>query len=444
MAMTEKRIEITIEDAVPIGIEFLMHGQVRDAEVLFGKILEIAPRQPEALHYSGVIAHKYGRTDEAIALVRQSLEIAPDQPDWHSNLGILLENAGRGEEAIEEFERALALRPTHANAHNNLGVLRRLYGRLTEAEESYRAAIAIDPEHADAYRNLAIVLDQTGRTRDALVAYCTAITLEPYNPEARRLLAMAYCTIGARDKAVEVCEEWIRQSPDDPVGRHTLAACSQDNVPDRASDAFVARAFDAFAETFEAKLTRLEYKAPEIVVAALRDTGTAPAGTLDVVDAGCGTGWCGALLAPFARRLVGVDLSTGMLAHARSKNVYDELVHAELTSYLAAHREAFDVIVSADTLVYFGDLEPVASAASSALRPGGWLIFTVEEAEQGTETFRLEVHGRYNHAAAYVERVMTSAGLLPDIGRAILRKESGQPVHGLVVRASRPTGDDRG
>ena len=101
--------------------------------------------------------------------------------------------------------------------------------------------------------------------------------------------------------------------------------------------------------------------------------------SLDVLDAGCGTGLCGPLVAPYARRLVGVDLSEGMLARARARNVYDELVRRELTAYLHDCTGAFDVIVSADTLVYFGPLEEVLAAAGNALRAGGVLIFTVEE-----------------------------------------------------------------
>ena len=38
-----------------------------------------------------------------------------------------------------------------------------------------------------------------------------------------------------------------------------------------------------------------------------------------MLDAGCGTGLCGPLIAPHARRLVGVDLSGQMLAHARER-----------------------------------------------------------------------------------------------------------------------------
>ena len=46
---------------------------------------------------------------------------------------------------------------------------------------------------------------------------------------------------------------------------------------------------------------------------------------------------------------------------------------------MADSAEAFDVIVSADTLVYFGPLEEVVAARRMRCVPGGWLIFTVEE-----------------------------------------------------------------
>ena len=64
----------------------------------------------------------------------------------------------------------------------------------------------------------------------------------------------------------------------------------------------------------------------------------------NILDVGCGTGLCGALLSPYARRLVGVDLSDRMLDQARERNIYDELVKGELTAYLDGCRDAYDVI----------------------------------------------------------------------------------------------------
>jgi predicted TPR repeat methyltransferase len=124
------------------------------------------------------------------------------------------------------------------------------------------------------------------------------------------------------------------------------------------------------------------------------------------------------------------------LAHARDKQVYDELDEAELTDYLRRRPAAFDVIVSADTLVYFGQLDEVLAAGAAALRPGGVIVFTVEEALDAAlaESYAIQPHGRYAHGAGYVGRLMSASGLQVEIDRAELRKEQGIPVAGLVVR----------
>jgi predicted TPR repeat methyltransferase len=135
-----------------------------------------------------------------------------------------------------------------------------------------------------------------------------------------------------------------------------------------------------------------------------------------------------------------VDLSDGMLAHARDKNVYHALIKAELAEYAGANREAFDLIVSADTLVYFGDLTGVIGAFAGALRPHGLLVFTLEHAVGDADgvDYRLQPHGRYIHARGYVERLLMFAGLRSHIIQDELRMEAGAPVPGLVVRAEKP------
>ena len=224
------------------------------------------------------------------------------------------------------------------------------------------------------------------------------------------------------------------------------AACTGRDVPARASNGFVERTFDSFASSFESKLEHLSYRAPALVAAMLENSGLEPSQQLDVLDAGCGTGLCGPLLGPYARRLTGVDLSEGMLALAKEKHVYDALIKGELTEYMRDHSAAFDVIVSADTLVYFGDLGCVVAAAAAALRPNGLFIFTLEHAVGAVPdvNWRLELHGRYAHARAYVERVLTAAGLQPWIASAELRMESGAPVAGLVIRGTKSVAQSLG
>jgi len=182
-------------------------------------------------------------------------------------------------------------------------------------------------------------------------------------------------------------------------------------------------------------LERLDYRAPGLVAKAVGARYPGAKNDLLVMDAGCGTGLCGPLLRPFASSLVGVDLSPKMLDKAKGRQVYDELVTAELVGYLEQQPASFNLIVSADTLCYFGDLSPFLKAAKGALLPGGHLIFTVEKGE--TETgFALNIHGRYSHARKYIEDELKLSGFqLCSIEHEKLRKEAGEPVWGLLVTA---------
>lgn len=431
---------MTVDEAVAFAILLQKNKQLVEARELYRRVLETVPNHPEALHYAGVLAHQQGHSDQAIALIEQSLGVAPGRADCYNNLGIVLQSTGKLPEAIDAYQHAIAIDPGHANAHSNLGVLLRAAGRPLEAEAAYRTALQLDPDHIDAYTNLGILLHALKRTREATECYCKVITLRPKHREARRLLALAHCVLGDVDQAVKVLEEWLADEPGHPIALHMRAACTGRDVPARASNGFVEKTFDSFAATFEAKLEQLSYRAPALVAAMVQDAGVEASRQLDVLDAGCGTGLCGPLLAPYARRLSGVDLSEGMLALARDKHLYDELVTGELTDYLRTHPAEFDLIVSADTLVYFGDLEPAVGAAAIALRPNGLFVCTLEHALGAGEeiNWRLELHGRYSHARSYVERMLAVHGLEPRIVQAELRMESGAPVAGLVVRGTKP------
>jgi predicted TPR repeat methyltransferase len=197
--------------------------------------------------------------------------------------------------------------------------------------------------------------------------------------------------------------------------------------------------FDAAAAGFDDNLQQLEYRAPELVAAALKRMVGERALAV-VLDAGCGTGLCGPLIRAMAVRLAGVDLSVKMIDRARTRSVYDELHVAELSTFLRANSEAFDAIVSADTLVYFGGLDEPLRAAQSALRRDGLLIFTLESlnGEAARDEHRLQFHGRYAHSETYVRRAVQDAGLaMESLCHETLRRERLEPVNGFVVTARR-------
>jgi predicted TPR repeat methyltransferase len=154
---------------------------------------------------------------------------------------------------------------------------------------------------------------------------------------------------------------------------------------------------------------------------------------LDVLELGCGTGLAGPDLRRRAARLVGIDLSPDMVAHAQETHAYDRLEVAEITEWLTrADPQQFDLIAACDTMIYFGDLRQVFAPASKRLRPGGTLALTVERGEGAP--FRLTDSGRYVHAESHIREAARDAGFtVASVGENLIRYEYGEAVMGLVA-----------
>lgn len=428
------------------AVEHLREGRIDDAEPLLQSLLERDPQQPDALHFLGVLRHLQGRHDEAVDLIRRSLQVMPDNATAWNNLGNVLLGAGRIGEVADAYEHAVAHAESPGEAVlalNNLGTLRRRLDELERSEAAIRQALARDPSYGDAWHNLSLTLLRLGRTDEAEQAQRRATTLQPDGVQPRHDAARGLMQAGELERAAQLLREWIAESPEgNPVAAHLLAACESrrtGQAPSRAADGYVEQVFDGFAASFDSRLATLGYRAPGLVAESLHQAVGDASGQLDICDAGVGTGLCGAGIRPYAKQLVGCDLSQGMLERAAGLGLYDSLVKAELTQFLAARPWAFDAVVSADTLCYFGALDEVATAAHRSLRPGGWLVFTVEALPHDDPPHVLQANGRYAHAQGHVRQALEAAGFdTPTLRPDTLRTEAGEPVHGWVVRARRP------
>ena len=433
----EREIELTLKQALDVGLSLLREGQLDAAEHVYDGVLANYPEQPDALHYRGVLKQRRGDGEAALQLMRRSIDAAPGYAWMWNNLGNVLVEQQRADEALAAYRQCVALDPESADAQSNLGALHRKCGRLAEAETACRRAVELKPDFALGWFNLAQVLIEQSRIREGLIANSKAIVLAPRHQTGRDQVARALIMLGEIERAAEIYRQWLADEPDNPLVLHHLAACEGSDRQRRAPDGYIERVFDGFAASFDVKLATLGYRAPQLIAAALARQAPPPARQLQVGDAGCGTGLCGPLVREWAAQLVGFDLSAGMLRLASQRGVYDELEKAELVDYLQRHAARFDVVISADTLCYFGDLEEFARAAFTALRPDGRLVFTVEAIiDAGDETYRLQPHGRYAHARRYVDAVLGRAGFrVEGLDQEVLRREAGLAVQGWLVSA---------
>lgn len=276
---------------------------------------------------------------------------------------------------------------------------------------------------------------EKGDTGLAVACLENAVRQNPADPEAYRALGRILRFAGRPDEAAAWYRRCLEIAPADAVATMGLAALGRGPVPERLPNDVVLYVFDRNAGSYEANMRSLGYRTPEVLLGLLRAEGGAEGGSLDVLDLGCGSGWCGPLFRPFARRLVGVDLAPRMLAIAAGKHVYDELIQSEMLEYLARTAGGFDVVVAANVLIYFGDLASLADGVARVLRPGGRFLFDVEKGEGPEPGFH--VGGRYTHSLAVLESALLSRGFaFGRIHETVMRTELGAPIAGLhcVVR----------
>lgn len=424
-------------DPLQVAIAHHRRGELDAAQALYAELLRVDPRRADALNFMGVLMVQRGERERALELLKKASTIAPREPGVWNNLGNALLSLGKLPEAEKAFRRSLALVES-AEALTNIARIQRRRQEWARSEASARRAVALAPQSGEAWHYLSLALLGLQRSEEAFEAAVKAELLLPAHAQRREAYGRALWAAGEHDRAVAFYRDWLDKEPGNAYAEHHLAA-ALGQTPERASDAYVEKVFDQFAASFDTQLATLQYRAPQFVAEALAGVLPAPASQYDIADLGCGTGLCGPLLKPWARSLVGCDLSAGMLERAAPRGVYDALEKAELVQFLTGRPGAFDVLVSADTLIYFGELAPMFAAAHAALRPGGTLVFTLEALDAADDApFRLTESGRYAHALPGLRVRVAAAGFAePAVAAITPRLESARAVAGWLVTTRR-------
>src|SRR6266545_2617794 len=180
-------------------------------------------------------------------------------------------------------------------------------------------------------------LDQAARGDLAGAADILAQTVElvPGFATAWFALGAIRDNLGDRAGAIAAWEKARDADPEDYHGaRLQLARIGAGERTPAMTATYIRRLFDQHAASFdESLLERLDYRAPAVLLAAVRGVTGGSVRIGSMLDLGCGTGLGGAAFRPQVDWLVGVDVSPGMVAKARAKGLYDRLSVLELQQF---------------------------------------------------------------------------------------------------------------
>jgi predicted TPR repeat methyltransferase len=346
--------------------------------------------------------------------------------------------AGRFADAERLFEASLSLVPQRASTLTNLGAARVRLGKFGAAAEVLEEASRLDPGDAQAWGHFATALAELGQHGRALDCAARALRLDAGLAAVWTLQGTLLRESGRDAEAAQSFRSAIAAGGDAELNAFFLAAVEGASLPAQAPPApreYVQSLFDSYAEGFERHLTDvLRYQAPQILVEGLGQRRFESA-----LDLGCGTGLGGECLQGHASRVVGVDISAGMVAQARSRGVYAEVLQADVLDFLSASRQVFDLVVAADVFIYLGDLGAVFSAVKGRLAPEGMFAFTVELAS-GKRDVELRPSLRYAHTRSAIESLARGNGFtIQAMAEHALREDQGTPIGGLFAwLANRP------
>lgn len=350
---------------------------------------------------AGVQAFESDRWEEAQARFEASLRLLPGRPSTLANLAAVHLQLGRLQQALPLLDAVIAQEPDSIDGRMHRAIARSELGQLQEAVADLRHLLGVSPDHGGACTRLGRILLDLGDTAGGRRALLRAIAL---------------------DNEVE-------------VNRFMLAALDGQAGGVTPPRDYVRGLFDSYAERYDDHLVQgLGYRGPQQLLSLLPADWRGDA----ALDFGCGTGLAAPLLASRVAALDGVDLSPKMIEKARQRGGYRTLAAADAVEWLHDRPGQYDLVLAAEVFLYLGALEPPLAAAARVLRPGGWVLFSVEEAPPGAGMV-LAPTSRYQHDEACVRAAAQAAGLQwQALVRGPLRLEKGEPLQGLFVALRSP------
>lgn len=218
---------VTVGEAMQRAVQLHQAGDLASAERIYREILSGDPRNANAWHLLGLVAHAHNQHAVAVEHLSRAIQLEGNQAVYHNHLAEVHRALGNWPAAEAASRQALRLKGDFALAHNTLGGVLAAQGKYADALASYRQALALDPNFVQAQFNLGAALHAQGDRDDAISAYRQAIALDPNFVPAHHNLGAALADAGQIDEAIAAYRQALALEPRMPLIENNLGALLQ-------------------------------------------------------------------------------------------------------------------------------------------------------------------------------------------------------------------------
>ena len=266
--------EMTLEEALRLGIEAHKAGKVQEADKYYTAILQAQPTHPDANHNMGVLAVGVGKLDQALPFFKKAIEANPTiEQFWISFIDALIKvqktdeakvalsqakNAGVKSNTLDQlqqklgspnkindqttnlqdppqeqlqplleyyrnsdFEQALEIAtkliqqfPKSAVLYNIIGAVNASLQQYDKAVEAYKKALSINSDLPEPHNNMGNAFKAQGKFDEAIEAYKKALDINQNYAEAHYNTGIALHEQNKLDDAITSYKKAINIKPD--------------------------------------------------------------------------------------------------------------------------------------------------------------------------------------------------------------------------------------
>jgi len=185
-------------------------SQIYEAEMLARKILEVEPKNLDALKGLGLVKLKQHLYDDAINLFKEAFELNPKDKEIKIKLICALELQAKQTaftsklpKSIELIRYALTIEPSSSALLCRMSLLLSVSKNFIEASEFADRALSIDKKSSEAFNMIGLALLGLQRFPEAEKKLLKSISLNPDAALAYSNLSLVYRAQGEYDKALE-------------------------------------------------------------------------------------------------------------------------------------------------------------------------------------------------------------------------------------------------